>query len=419
MTPLRTKPHRFPASVTAMAVLFALSAAMLLWNRYEFVRDAKLAKGRSGPEQEEFFLASESRPDLLLFFRDLRPEERVATARNLARYPRRESAAVATRLLETFDERARAELTRSLSKLAEIEPKWVASELGRTMSFQTDGVFQALRGAGDRAVRAVAESLEDPGLRAGAQRFLAECGNPATPYLLPLLDHVDEGVRIAAATTLAKVGARSAAPRIAELFSSAKGDARLEYLTALSLLGDGGSTPIFASIAASQQASRREIDLAARGLGKVATPAALEILERMASSHNEMSRSAAIQGLSLSGDAGLRPGLDSRALALVARSIRSERSDEALRGLVLRPTGDRQSLLLSLEACQGRPALAGSLMEFCLAADPGSDGDLLDAATEALASTEKGRAYLRTVGPDSPLFGFAARALLRAAGGSA
>ncbi|MDX2065882.1 MAG: hypothetical protein SFX74_09090, partial [Fimbriimonadaceae bacterium] len=246
-----------------------LGVVLAAYSSVTQIRDVGLATGATGPDQRAFFIAAADRPDIAVFFKGLKPQERLKMARQLGEYDDPKIAVVIAKLLGDFDVEARKVLTASLTRLARTQPAAVAEQLKEKGSFQQYGVSEALRSQGESVLPAVVTTLANGDARPNAVAYLVAAGPPAIPLLVPKLDDANKDVVLAAADALGKLRARAASPRLVALYRAALPDDRTSYLTALAGLGDPATEPIFQSIAQSDREPNPIRAQAALGLGRI------------------------------------------------------------------------------------------------------------------------------------------------------
>lgn len=428
------------ASWHVLVSLALLAAVLLIFQRFAARSEVQLALGRPTSAQADFFEQASKRPDLELFFKGLLPEQRIRLARNLGEQETPGSVAAAVRLLATFDDQAREELSVALERIATKEPKLVAAELGRTSGFEQRGVFRALRFAGEPGIAAAADALADPAKRAEAIRFLAEgalirtsrdqpsseasgpeAGQPATPgdrerrlqewsaqvarAVLPYLRHEDADVRSAAAETLGKVRSREAVVPLLDQLKSAEEPERTTIVAALADIGDEAAEgALLAEIAQSPTVSPRLMS----GLGRIGTPRALAALAALHGTGSADQKEAAIDSLALAEDRALRVDLVPEVRIRVAGLVRSAEADRLLRAALKTEAWSE----LALTASRGRESLADVIW-------PAGASFPIPAAIdriEVLGTTRAGRVILRRLESDPDVGGFARRARVLAEG---
>jgi hypothetical protein len=393
------------ASWKVLAALVIVAVVLLAVQLRMAASEVALATGPPNAAQRQFFEQAASRPDLELFFKSLSPRQRLAMAERLADHPTQGATKTAARLLSTLDEHARERLVQSLTRLARENPDLVAAELGRTGSFEQAGLLRALDAAGDSGARAAAQALLKPELRAQASAFLVRSEQDVEGELLPMLGHTEPDVRAAASETLGRRRSAVAVEPILKAFRAAQGEERRAHLIALARIGSPGAE--FELLAESREFNPDDVprELWA-GLGRIATPRALKALEAALSAVEGARKEAVEEALTLAGDAALRYLKDSALRVRLAGRVRSPLADEILRGALVSPEAPRQAI----EAAQGRPEVAPALLP------PGFDArhPSVPFRTAALASTEPGRAILAAIPLDSPLGGWARRALILA-----
>ncbi len=406
----RSKSRPFVRAVRTLFVLIAVSAALVGYHAWETARDVGLASGPATQAQLKFFEEAADRPDILPLFNGMDREQRLATARNIGKHRSAKLPKLAVTLLESFDEQARSALGQSLVALAEWDPAPVAEELSRGSSFQRDAVFRALKAAGPSAIAAIVRKLDSGPHRSNAVRLLVELGKASVPELLRALADEQPAARLAAAEAAGKLRARAAVPRLVALHQDAKDGDRLSYLTALAAIGDPGTTALLVRELESTDAPATVREQAALGLGRIASDEAAQKLVALWLRGEPSMRDAAIEALRLCGDAALRARAPATLRLEVAFGQVGPLADEVIRGVIVGRPENRSLYVSAIRGARGRPAAVRALREALAAADPSSDGDVLEAAVESLLSTPEGAAALVSIPDNSAIAGFVARA---------
>ncbi|MFN3684598.1 MAG: HEAT repeat domain-containing protein [Fimbriimonadaceae bacterium] len=380
-------------SWTTLLFLILVSVLLAAYNAYSTARDVRLATGPEGAAQRAFFIEAADRPDILTLYQGMTREEKLAAARNIARYDHPKLAKLVAVLLQDFDAEARKALTETLRLIAARQPKAVAEELKNSSSFQYLGVTAALRSLGEGAIPYVVETLSNGDCRPRAIEFLVNSGAAAIPLVLPKLQATDKDVRLAAVEALGKLRAREAAAPIRKLFYEAPRADRMPYLTALATIAapeDEGLLQAALNDAAYPTPLRAQ---AALGLGRIASPTAVRTLWRATGDRDPELVEAAVAGLRLAEDRALLHGSGSpKVVAEVCAGFETPLSNRTLATLLAHP--DRAVLDAAVVASRGREALVGPLAAVLARANPEREGELVEAVVDALYSTEPGRQAL-------------------------
>lgn len=387
------------ASWQVLAALAVLAVILLVAQRSMSARDVDVATGPPNAEQKAFFEKSVARPDLELFFKALPPQKRLAMASNLGEHQTQSAATIAAKLLSTFDDRARATLIASLTKIASQNPEFVAAELSQNGNYQRIGIYLALRSAGEKGTRAVAAALADPPRKPNAIRFLVESGNASIPFVMPLLSDEKEQTRAAAAEALGKLRATAAVEPILRNLSQAKGEERSAYFAALADIGDPRAEKQLTE--ALQNASPGEKARIMAGLGRIATTSSIAKLTTIHKEGNGQDRDAAVSALVLSSDKALSQITDPKLKLQIASQIHSPKADATIRAALT----TTENIKEALKASRGREALVDTVWP--------TEGDIdhIPQRIEVLATTKNGKRILDLL-KDHPTFGgYAQRAL--------
>ncbi|HEY0868057.1 MAG TPA: HEAT repeat domain-containing protein [Fimbriimonas sp.] len=388
-----------------MIAISAVGVSLGLYNAYNVSRDERLATGPKSEAQREFFVETSKRPDLAAFFKSLNHEQRVAMAKNIGRYDDPELATLIGIVLADFDAEARAELTKSLAKLAQTHPDKVAEQLKLTGSFQSLAVTRALKTIGAEAVPLVVQQLTVADARNNAIAFLVDTGEPAVEPLLAQLDHKELDVRKAAADALGKIGSPRAVSKLTAKYQATTGDEQIAYLAALSAIGSERNQSLFVQNIRDEKLPLPNRALAAIGLGRIGNDEAARELWKYVDHPDLDFRGQIVSALQLAGDSALRvPGQRPEDVLQVAEQVRTPLSESLIRrGL------ENGASAQALRAAERRPALVPQLVAIVRNADPEEDGDVIAAAVEALDTTEQGQAQLKQFESDPAIGGFVAR----------
>ncbi|MBI5706606.1 MAG: hypothetical protein HZC36_06415 [Armatimonadetes bacterium] len=399
------QPHVRSARILAALVLF--SAGLVAFSRYQSGQDADLFTRAPGPEQERFFVAVSERPDALPVFEKLSPSQRLRAARNLGQYQKPEVAKLGAILLDSFDPGARKALAESLSRIAQSRPDFVAQQLDKTSSYQTAGVFAALK-SNQAVVPVVAKLLESDAHRANASRLLQEIGSPAVPVLIEALGSTSETAKVAAAEVLGKLRAREAVVALNGLIERTEVEKRDPYIGALLVVGDPKTESMARGILMDPTAPRPLRQQAATGLGRIGTVSAVEELAKWRLVEDEELAASVWDALKEAGDVALRlQGMHLRERIRLAAASKTPLAERVLwQGY---RSSYREDRLAALRASRGRVGLAPDVAAIVRSLDPAFDGDLVEAAVAALWSTPIGRKQVFSLKQDRGLDGFIAR----------
>ncbi len=398
---------RMARTVRSLLFMALLGAVMAIANFVMNGRDVAAAIGPESNSQREFFVAAAERPDMLIFFKSLTPQQRLSMAENLGRYDDPKLAKLIVKLLETFDTSAREALTVSLTTLAKKQPAAVAERLEVGGSFQQLAMQTALKSAGSSVLPLVAERLTVAGARPNAVALLVSQGSPSIPALLPMLEHKEKDVRLAAADGLGKLRAKEALLKLGSLYSSTTGDEHYGYLAAIAGVGDASSEQLLTDALNDDALPAPQRSQAALGLGRIGSGSAIDLLWKYAGVENRQIEQSSITALQVVGDRALSA---ERGTALqriaVAEGIKTAVGDQVLsRGLREPSLRVRAS-----QASAGRPLLVPVLLSQLQGLRAESAGDVADALIAALATTEEGQDSLRDLS-SGPLAGLIQRRL--------
>jgi HEAT repeat protein len=388
-----------------LALLILAAGAMAGWSSYQSRSEHRLALGPASPDQERFFAALSARPDAQTFYKKLAPGEKQTMAARLAEHEDLRVAELAGLLLADFDPDARRALAVALGRLAARNHEAAISQLKHSGGFQRAGVFAALDSLGPEGVQAAAAALRRPESRTNAGAYLVQAGRHSVGVLLTALADRDKNVRLAAADALGKLGARESTPMLLSLIQRSDGADRTAFITALAGTGHPRGFAVLASTLGDGTAPAESRVQAALGLGRIGSDHAVRLLWRMfLASQGEM-KAAAKAGLVLAGDAALVDGPPLAARLEIATEVRGGRSDST----ILRALADPRLRLQALRAAKARGDLVHAL-ELWLR-DPSfyQDGELVAAAVEALASTDRGQIALSKLRSHASVGGFVRR----------
>lgn len=399
-----------------LVFLILAAAGMAVWNAYSTKRDIAIATGRADDRQKEFFIDAADRPDIATLYKSMTGKQRVAVANNIglqaetnaARYYPCYSALAETFgledeaklaklvgvLLTDFDPKAREALTRALCKIAVAEPAAVAVELKNAGSFQSLGVFTALKALGDPGIPYVVAELSNGDARPQAVEFLVEAGRVSIAPLLEQLKSDNKDVRLAAVDALGKLRAREATDLLTEQYGKAPNDEKLHYLTALGSIGDPRTEKILSDALDDDTLDASMKEQAALGLGRMATVTSVAKLWSLLPNPDQDLTESTIAALQLAGDASLQAQSGSIDLRVrVASAIHSPMADGVLRE-AFRST-DRALVKIAIRTAARRPALALDVADLLRRLNAADDGDVIDAAVTALMSTPEGRSAIK------------------------
>lgn len=386
-------------------VLSLLAFIMLALHNRAVKAEVSLASGAEARGQEQFFIELAARPDAKEWFDSLTPAQRLTVANNIGRYDAPELPKLITKLINTFDEKARSALAAALMAIAKTNPEAVADEMGTGSSFSREATTKALLALGDKSVAIVAAQLSGP-TRDAAAAYLASQGAQAESQLIEIIRIGEPASQVGAAKAFGLMRSSKAVPLLLDTYS--KGDAELKdaALVALAGIGDARTEALLISVASSEGDKNLRAQ-AATGLGRVATPRAAATLWKL---HGEMSpeiQNAAWSGLQLAGDTALEsPGIEDKDRLLLAGLLETPKADTMIRGALA-----GQHARVALEAAAGRLALVEPLASYIKGLDSETDGELADLAFSALARSEPGRKAIESLRTDPTWQGFAERAL--------
>lgn len=411
-TKTRRKPKSRPAASSALSllVLTGIAGSLLAWNAYASSRDVRIATGIPSPEQEAFFVKAADRPDILLFYQKLLPDQRLAVARNLGAYRNPKLVKLIAILLDSFDREARKELGRTLSSIARYDADTVSGEISRPSSFQRDAIFSALKASGAIAIPPLVKRLGEAGNRDAAIRLLTEFGPRCVGQVLPTLDSKDEGTRVAASDLLGKLRRKEATAKLVQLYASANGNAELQYLTAIANIGDPVSEAILRKALHDTSLAPQIREQAALGLGRVASDSAVASLEKWAYDEDLTFAQSVLEGLCRAGDRALARLSDDKLRLRVAEQLNSVQSDLVISNALHSMTLDRALLVEAIRSCSHRSRLVPTIVAFVESLNPASDGDLIDASIRALLETPQAESDLKRLEKNPTLAGWIVRA---------
>jgi HEAT repeat protein len=385
--------------------LIVAAIAMAFYNAAVTRRDISIATGPHNNAQLRFFIEGADRPDMATLYKSMTPKQRIVVAENIGTHNHPKLAKLIGVLLADFDPNARKVLTTSLSIIAQKQPKAVAEELKHAESFQNLGVSTALKTLGTRAIPYVIEQLSVGDARPQAKAFLVECGSVAAPPLLECLKSKDKDVRLAAVETLGKLRYKDATLPLLAQYNIAETADKLAYLTALASIGDSRSETVLSTALNDPELDASMKQQAALGLGRIASDTSVKRLWSLIPNPDLDLVDSTIDALRLAGDVSLeQSGISLDLRIQVAGGIDSELANTViLQGI---QSSDflltRKALLYSA----GRSALANPIASFLQKASPSTDGRLIDAAVDALATTGSGRQALKTLKNNPVLAGF-------------
>ena len=314
-------------------------------------------------------------------------------ARNISRYDDPTMAKLIGKCLESFDAQARDELTKSMAVIARSQPKAVAQQLELKGSFQQLAVAKALRESGSDVLDMVAERLTNADARPNASSYLVASGKSAIPSVLPQLDSKDKDVRLAAADVLGKLRSRQAVDELTSKYRSTKGDEQYGYLAAIAGIGDPSSQGLLESALEDSSLPVPQRAQAELGLGRIASPATVELLWTYIDDEQRQLRESAITALQISGDVALRHAPNDVANQLaVASGVHSDLANSIIAGAL-----GTSNVGEAADAAHGRPELAEVLVSHLRSIEPDRQGDIADDLIDALASTPAGAAALKTL----------------------
>jgi HEAT repeat protein len=387
------KTSRTGRTVRSLLLMAGVGAVLAAYNIYANNRDVTVATGPKGDSQHAFFVNAAERPDINVFFKSLTPAQRLQMARNIRRYDDPTMANLIGKCLESFDAQARDELTKSMAVIARSQPKAVAQQLELKGSFQQLAVAKALRESGSDVLDMVAERLTNADARPNASSYLVASGKSAIPSVLPQLDSKDKDVRLAAADVLGKLRSRQAVDELTSKYRSTKGDEQYGYLAAIAGIGDPSSQRLLESALEDSSLPVPQRAQAELGLGRIASPATVELLWTYIDDEQRQLRESAITALQISGDVALRHAPNDVANQLaVASGVHSDLANSIIAGAL-----GTSNVGEAAEAAHGRPELADVLVTHLRSIEPDRQGDIADDLIDALASTPAGAAALKSL----------------------
>lgn len=385
-----------PRSGLILACLVVIAASLIAFNAFSFRRDARIATGPPTPAQRALFIAMADRPDLALFYKNLTSAQRVQVAANLAKHQDPKVVELAAKLLDTFDEAARARLTESLKVLAQADPETVSDQLKLGASFQRLAVFDSLKASVPASLPYIASRFATAEHRPNAVQLMVEIGRPAVPHLLKLLDDELADTRRAAADALGKIQAREAVPKLLALYAASEDDEQLDYLTALASIGDPSTESL---MDAAIRDTRLPISFraqAALGLGRIGTPRTIATLVSFTDTLDRTFLDSLIQGLRLAGEpAVLAPGLTPAVRLEVAAGVGGRAALTVVEQAIAQD--DLATVRRAAELSSDRPELVPAMATRLRRLDPDRDGRTLDALMRSLSTTAEGRAELAAI----------------------
>jgi HEAT repeat protein len=138
----------------------------------------------------------------------------------------------------------------------------------------------------------------------GSPRFVAEGANKiSVPPLLGYLSDKDDGVKSGAADALGKIGDAQAVPALVGVIHNPeiKPDVRRIATGAVALIADKSCEPLLTEAITDTNTDNEARAQAARGLGKIATPTAIDTLVKALNDDDLKLRSAAVAALARAG----------------------------------------------------------------------------------------------------------------------
>lgn len=394
-----------PQSWHAVIVLSLLAFIMLALHNRAVRAEVALASSPKAEGQEQFFIELAARPDAKEWFDSLSPAQRLTVSNNIGQYDAPELPKLITKLINTFDEKARFALAEALGAIAKTNPEAVAAEMGTGSSFSREATTRALLALGNKSVDIVAAQLSGPN-RDPAAAYLAALGTPAESKLIDLLRSGDPATKVGASKALGLMRSTQAVPLLLDTYS--RGDAELKdaALVALAGIGDPKTEGLLITVATTGSDKNLRAQ-AATGLGRVATPLAASTLWKLHGETSPEIQNAAWSGLQLAGDNSLEsPGVDEKDRLMLAGLLETPKADTMIRNALSGPHTRE-----ALEAAAGRPTLVEPLTAYIRALNSATQGELADLAFSALAKSESGRKAIEALSADSAWQGFAERAL--------
>ncbi len=396
-----------PGTFATLLVLIALASVMAVGHTIASRNEVALATGTRSDAQLEFFLQAADRPDLKEFYESLDPAQRLSMARNIAQYDQAGMAKLLAKLLASIDPQARSALSGALKDLAKRQPAAVADQLSESSGFPRTAVFSALHSLGDSSLSLAAERLAQPSTRDGAIAFLVESGGAADESALAVFrGSTDWDTKLAAAKALGQLRARSATHALLDAYRSAPPERRLALLGSIAAIGDPESQDEVAAVALDESAPPDLRAQAAVGLGRIGSVSGASTLWRLLGTMEPTLASAVRSALIESGDNALLGEHDPTLMVAISAASKSAAADEVLAGYF--GSSDRSLRLRALRSAGGHPRLAGRVFDLIRSLDPSSDGDLIQAAVDALRNDGRPD-LLAGISKDPRLAGFVER----------
>lgn len=391
---VRSKPVkkkvRSQQSGTGYILLFLVisAVAMAFYNAYSTKRDIRIATGPVGKEQGKFFIDAADRPDIATLYKSMTPAQKLGVAKNIGNYDSPKLAKLIGILLADFDETARAELTKSLSAVAQKQPEAVAQELKNAGSFQNLGVSSALKSIGDRSIPYVVKQLSNGDCRPRAIAFLIE--NPASiEPLMVCLDDKNADVKKAAIEALGKLRATQATQKLMAMYETSVKDEKMLYLTALASIGDPRSEHLLTAALDNPDLDGSMKQQAALGLGRIASPTSIQRLWKIVPNPDVDLVDSTVSALQLAGDVSLKiPNTPVDVRIRVASGVESPLADSVI-SLGIQ-SADKSIKELAFKSAMERPDLVGSIVGYLHSVNANTDGELIDYAVTSLMSTPAG-----------------------------
>lgn len=202
----------------------------------------------------------------------------------------------------------------------------------------------------------------------GSPLFRQDGGDKeSVPALLALLKNSDEGVRTGAADALGKIGDPAAVPALVTAMHSDTAQVRRVAIGAIALIADRSGEAALEEAVRNPQDDAEARSQAAAGLGKIATPSAVQTLIAALDDDDLKLRSAASAALARAARPTVDGPVDGAVLASLTGALRSQ-LESVRRGAA--------TALATAEAPQADPALIAALRD--------TDPTVREAAARAL-----------------------------------
>lgn len=208
--------------------------------------------------------------------------------------------------------------------------------------------------------------------------------------LLPLLAEKDEGVRMGAADALGKVGSKSAVSALVKAMKEDTPPVRRVAIGAIALIADRSGEAALTEAIRNRDDDNEARAQAASGLGKIATPTAVQTLIKALNDYDLKLQVAAVDALARAGKPAIGPLLntlksaDPRLRVRAAQALGAMSSPEANPGLIA-ALKDREAVVRRAAAnALGFEGNAAAVEPLVALLDD-RDGSVAEAAVDALA----------------------------------